>query len=69
MLVERTRYNASLVEPEVLQRWIDAHAFEARADDPGALRIHPPGTRHWVESDAGCIVLAIYERPVRFLEA
>jgi anti-sigma factor ChrR (cupin superfamily) len=34
----------------------------------GTLRIHPPGTRHSAISEAGCIVLAIYERPVRFLE-
>ena len=35
---------------------------------PGTLRIHPPGTYHSVVSAAGCIVLAIYEKPVRFLE-
>ena len=40
---------------------------EAGPAGPGALRIHPPGTRHRVESEAGCIVLAIYERPVRFI--
>ena len=34
---------------------------------PGALRIHPPGTRHSATSEAGCIVLAIYEKPVRFV--
>ena len=34
----------------------------------GTLRIHAPGTHHSVISDAGCIVLAIYEKPVRFLE-
>jgi anti-sigma factor ChrR (cupin superfamily) len=34
----------------------------------GTLRIHPPGTRHSATSDAGCIVLAIYEKPVRFVE-
>lgn len=33
----------------------------------GTLAIHPPGTTHSVVSDAGCIVLAIYEKPVRFL--
>lgn len=32
----------------------------------GTLSIHPPGTRHAVVSDAGCIVLAIYEKPVKF---
>jgi anti-sigma factor ChrR (cupin superfamily) len=34
----------------------------------GTLVINPPGTRHKVHSDAGCIVLAIYEKPVRFLQ-
>ena len=33
----------------------------------GTLMINPPGTRHSVISDAGCIVLAIYEQPVRFI--
>jgi anti-sigma factor ChrR (cupin superfamily) len=36
---------------------------------PGTLRIHPPGTYHSVVSHAGCIVLAIYEKPVKFLES
>ncbi len=40
-------------------------AGELRA---GTLAIHPPGTRHEVVSDAGCIALAIYEQPVKFLE-
>jgi anti-sigma factor ChrR (cupin superfamily) len=34
----------------------------------GTLIINPPGTRHQAHSDAGCIVLAIYEKPVRFVE-
>ena len=34
----------------------------------GTLVINPPGTRHKVHSDAGCLVLAIYEKPVEFLE-
>jgi anti-sigma factor ChrR (cupin superfamily) len=34
----------------------------------GTLLINPPGTRHKVQSDAGCIVLAIYEKPVEFVE-
>ncbi len=32
----------------------------------GGLRIHPPGSSHSVTSEAGCIVLAIYEKPVSF---
>jgi anti-sigma factor ChrR (cupin superfamily) len=34
----------------------------------GTLVINPPGTRHKVHSSTGCIVLAIYEKPVQFLE-
>lgn len=30
----------------------------------GGLRIHPPGSAHSVTSESGCIVLAIYEKPV-----
>ena len=35
--------------------------------DTGMLIINPPGTSHSILSETGCIVLAIYERPVRFL--
>jgi len=34
---------------------------------PGTLIINSPGTTHSVVSEAGCIVLAIYEKPVQFL--
>jgi anti-sigma factor ChrR (cupin superfamily) len=34
----------------------------------GALIVSPPGGQHTIVSDSGCIVLAIYEKPVRFLE-
>ncbi|MBI1423251.1 MAG: cupin domain-containing protein [Gammaproteobacteria bacterium] len=33
----------------------------------GAFVVSPPGTSHTVESPAGCIVLAIWEKPVSFL--
>jgi anti-sigma factor ChrR (cupin superfamily) len=33
----------------------------------GTLTINPPGTRHELASDTGCIVLAIYEKPVKFV--
>lgn len=32
----------------------------------GSLLIHPPGSLHHVHSDDGCVVLAIWERRVRF---
>lgn len=35
----------------------------------GTLRIHPPGTSHTVIGEPGCLVLAIYEKPVRFEDA
>ncbi len=34
----------------------------------GTLTVNRPGTEHRLVSDRGCIVLAIYEKPVRFLE-
>ena len=34
----------------------------------GSLIVNPPGTEHSVVSETGCIVLAIYEKPVEFLE-
>jgi len=33
----------------------------------GALLIHGPGTHHTITSKHGCLVLAIWERPVRFV--
>ena len=32
-----------------------------------SLRLHPPGTRHQVLSEANRLVLAIYEKPFRFI--
>ena len=34
----------------------------------GSLIINPPGTSHSILSETGCIVLAIYEKPVKFLQ-
>jgi quercetin dioxygenase-like cupin family protein len=36
--------------------------------ESGMLIINPPGTSHSILSEAGCIILAIYENPVKFLE-
>jgi len=36
--------------------------------DTGTLIINPPGTSHSILSEDGCIVLAIYEKPVKFLD-
>lgn len=35
----------------------------------GALMISAPGTRHAIRSEEGCVVLAIWHRPVRIVEA
>lgn len=35
--------------------------------ETGTLIINPPGTSHSILSETGCIVLAIYEKPVKFL--
>lgn len=36
--------------------------------ETGSLIINPPGTSHSVVSETGCLVLAIYEKPVKFLD-
>ena len=33
----------------------------------GTLLVNPPGSAHAVRSAEGCVVLAIWERPVQFL--
>jgi anti-sigma factor ChrR (cupin superfamily) len=40
---------------------------ENRRAQAGTLIINPPHTRHSVMSESGCVVLAIYEKPVAFL--
>lgn len=39
---------------------------ENSRSERGDLIVNPPGTSHTVLSETGCIVLAIYEKPVRF---
>ncbi len=61
LLAERTRYDAAVVEPDVLRRWIEAHAFEANADDPGepyVIALPPPnvtGALHMGHALSGTI--------------
>lgn len=35
--------------------------------EAGSLIINPPSTSHSILSENGCVVLAIYEKPVKFL--
>lgn len=44
-----------------------AQVDENSRAETGTVIVNPPGTRHSVYSEFGCIVLAIYEKPVRFL--
>ena len=44
-----------------------AQRDEVGESGAGTLVVNAPGTTHAVVSEAGCIVLAIYEKPVRFL--
>ena len=37
--------------------------------ETGSFIINPPGSSHSILSENGCIVLAIYEKPVRFLNS
>jgi anti-sigma factor ChrR (cupin superfamily) len=34
----------------------------------GTLLVHPPQSSHAISSPNGCVVLAIWEKPVRFLD-
>ena len=36
--------------------------------ETGMLIVNPPGSTHSVLSENGCIVLAIYEKPVKFID-
>jgi hypothetical protein len=47
---------------------VKAPPLMVRLFKAGSLVINSPGTRHAVVSDEGCILLAIYEKPVRFLD-
>jgi anti-sigma factor ChrR (cupin superfamily) len=35
--------------------------------EKGAFVINKPHTQHWVRSKNGCVVLAIWEKPVKFI--
>jgi len=40
---------------------------ENSKSETGTCIINPPGTSHSILSENGCIVLAVYEKPVKFL--
>jgi quercetin dioxygenase-like cupin family protein len=46
-----------------------SQADENNRAEAGTLIINPPGSSHGVFSEEGCIVMAIYEKPVRFSDS
>jgi anti-sigma factor ChrR (cupin superfamily) len=42
---------------------------ENSVSEEGCLIVNPPGTHHSVLTESGCIVLAIYEKPVHFADS
>lgn len=46
-----------------------AQVDENSRAEAGTVIVNLPGTRHSVFSEFGCIVLAIYEKPVRFIRS
>jgi anti-sigma factor ChrR (cupin superfamily) len=44
-----------------------AQQDEAGRYERGALAVNPPGSSHSVSSPEGCVVLIIWEKPIRFL--
>jgi len=44
-----------------------AQSDGARRYAEGALLISPPDTRHAIVSEEGCVVLAVWQRPVRIV--
>lgn len=46
-----------------------AQADENHVYRKGTLVVSPPGTSHSITSSDGCIVLAIWEKPVQFIQS
>ena len=68
------RYRAGARVPTHLHRGIEhilvlegSQRDEGGLHEVGSLLVHGPGTTHSVASDEGCVVLAIWERPVEIL--
>jgi anti-sigma factor ChrR (cupin superfamily) len=68
------RYEAGASVPTHIHRGIEhilvlegAQQDERGRYERGSLLIHGRDTNHWVASPEGCVVLAIWERPVEIL--
>jgi anti-sigma factor ChrR (cupin superfamily) len=42
---------------------------DAGTHPAGTMIVNPPGSRHSVRAPEGCLVLVLWEQPVRFLES
>jgi len=53
--------------------WLNSESYNKAQEDErglytkGDLLISKPGTHHWVKSKDGCVVLALWEKPVKFI--
>jgi anti-sigma factor ChrR (cupin superfamily) len=68
------RYAPGARVPKHLHRGLEhiivlegAQSDEGGEHPTGSILVHGPGTTHSVSSEAGCVVLAIWERPVELL--
>lgn len=52
---------------EYIQVLAGAQQDERGSYPAGTLLVSPPGSRHSITSPQGCLVLAVWEAPVRFL--
>jgi anti-sigma factor ChrR (cupin superfamily) len=43
------------------------HIYILSGSQAGSLMVHRAGTRHSILSEEGCLALAIYEKPARFI--
>ena len=68
------RYRAGASVPRHLHRGLEhivvlegSQRDEEGEHLTGSVMVHGPGTTHSVRSDGGCVVLAIWEKPVELL--
>jgi anti-sigma factor ChrR (cupin superfamily) len=53
---------------ELIHVLVGSQTDERGTHRAGTFVVNPPGSRHAVESAEGCVVLAVWERPIHFLD-
>jgi anti-sigma factor ChrR (cupin superfamily) len=53
---------------ELIQVLVGSQTDERGTHRAGTFVVNPPGSRHAVESAEGCVVLAVWERPIHFVD-